>query len=169
MFGPYVWLPKSHGPPLCVSEYLRHLRRLGVYLFYSRNTESRPDSVIRTIAYQLATVNYHMAAQIAAAIKTNPGAISSPREPWWRLLCPRFPDHSLRDPPPRSTNGVSQITSSSTKCRTCELPAPGSCFKSAALAFPHTPSAVYNGAPAAVSFSPSTTSGCASLPYQTQA
>ncbi|KAJ7913450.1 hypothetical protein B0H13DRAFT_1583875, partial [Mycena leptocephala] len=50
-----------------VSEYLRHLRRLGVYLFYSRSTESRPDSVIRTIAYQLATVNYHMAAQIAAA------------------------------------------------------------------------------------------------------
>ncbi|KAJ7687664.1 hypothetical protein B0H14DRAFT_894940 [Mycena olivaceomarginata] len=57
-----------------ISNSFRGLERLGAFLFFDRNdrAHSHPDSVIRTLAYQLAQSNPHIASAISAAIQRDP-------------------------------------------------------------------------------------------------
>ncbi|KAJ7190648.1 WD40-repeat-containing domain protein, partial [Mycena pura] len=63
-----------------ISESLRGLERLGVFLFFDRNDRARshPDGVIRTIAYSLALSNPHIASAISTVIQRDPAVVNAP-------------------------------------------------------------------------------------------
>ncbi|KAJ7107835.1 hypothetical protein C8R44DRAFT_986937 [Mycena epipterygia] len=71
-----------------VSESFRGLERLGAFLFFDRNdrAHSHPDSVIRTLAYQLALSNPHIASAISAAIQRDPAIVSAPIRTQFKAL-----------------------------------------------------------------------------------
>ncbi|KAF8187667.1 hypothetical protein K438DRAFT_1010994 [Mycena galopus ATCC 62051] len=71
------------------SESFRGLERLGAYLFFDRNdrVRSNPDSVIRTLAYELAQFNAHIASAISTAIHRDPGIVKATiQKPFKALL-----------------------------------------------------------------------------------
>jgi len=73
-----LWL---HGVPGCgkstisttIAQYFRDLGRLGAFLFFDRNNVSdEPNTVIRTLSYQLASFDPVINAAVCAQIERNP-------------------------------------------------------------------------------------------------
>ncbi|KAF9056907.1 WD40-repeat-containing domain protein, partial [Rhodocollybia butyracea] len=88
--GNILWLSGVAGEgkstiATSISEYFRELGRLGAFLFFTRN-KSDPSYVIRTIAFQLARSNIHVASAICAAIDHNPASIDSPIQTQFQKL-----------------------------------------------------------------------------------
>ncbi|KAJ7327462.1 WD40 repeat-like protein [Mycena albidolilacea] len=91
--GNILWLSGVAGSgkstiSTTVSESFRALDRLGVFLFFDRNDQSRshPNAVIRTIAYSLALFNPHIGSAISAAIQRDPAVVNAPMRTQFREL-----------------------------------------------------------------------------------
>ncbi|KIM84728.1 hypothetical protein PILCRDRAFT_67515 [Piloderma croceum F 1598] len=62
-----------------IARYFRDLGRLGAFLFFNRNNASdEPNTVIRTLSYQLASFDPVINAAVCAQIERNPTIIDAP-------------------------------------------------------------------------------------------
>ncbi|KAJ7480978.1 hypothetical protein FB451DRAFT_155281 [Mycena latifolia] len=83
--GNVLWLSGVAGSgkstiSTTVSEIYRTAHRLGAFLFFDRNDQSRshPSAVIRTMAYSLGLFEPHIGSAISAAVKADPGVVNAP-------------------------------------------------------------------------------------------
>lgn len=72
-----------------VAEYFRELGRLGAFIFFDRNnpTHSDPNTVIRTLAHQLASFDAHVLSAVCAEIESDKRIAEAPmRRQFTKLL-----------------------------------------------------------------------------------
>ncbi|KAF9067617.1 hypothetical protein BDP27DRAFT_899473 [Rhodocollybia butyracea] len=91
--GNLMWLSGVAGAgkstiSTSISQYFQELGRLGAFLFFNRadKLQSDPADVIRTIAFQLARSNIHIASAICTAIDNDPASIDSPIQTQFQKL-----------------------------------------------------------------------------------
>ncbi|KAJ7481005.1 hypothetical protein FB451DRAFT_1447204, partial [Mycena latifolia] len=91
--GNVLWLSGVAGSgkstiSTTVSEIYRTTHRLGAFLFFDRNDQSRshPSAVIRTMAYSLGLFEPHIGSAISAAIKADPAVVNPPMATQFKQL-----------------------------------------------------------------------------------
>ncbi|KAJ7481000.1 hypothetical protein FB451DRAFT_1086067, partial [Mycena latifolia] len=91
--GNVLWLSGVAGSgkstiSTTVSEIYRTTHRLGAFLFFDRNDQSRshPSAVIRTMAYSLGLFEPHIGSAISAVIKADPAVVNAPMATQFKQL-----------------------------------------------------------------------------------